>query len=84
MFQHIFRDRNDFADAVATIPLLLFVSQTIALLSTKIELKDKPSFYLQIDEIDIFEERTWLTDMRRYFKNRTFYSNAKVVENKRI
>jgi ribonuclease HI len=68
-FLHTPRDKNDFADALATIASLIFVSKASLVPPITIELKEKPAYYFQINDVDVFEDRTWLTDMKRYLRD---------------
>lgn len=74
-FDYIGRNRNQFADALATLASMIDVPQGAEMRQIGIEQRIKPAYCLQIATIDLNRE-PWFHDIKNYHEDKTLPSMA--------
>ena len=82
-FNHIPREENNLADALATLSSMFKVRWENEAPSITILRLDESAFYYEIEE-DAADEKLWFYDIKRYLETKEYLEDAFVIDKKML
>ncbi|XP_058068594.1 uncharacterized protein LOC131217661 [Magnolia sinica] len=84
-FSYMPRIKNQFVDALATLPLMLEIPKGVTEWELTVELQEEPAFCLQIDEAEPpSNDQPWYMDIKKYLEHQKYQEGAMPVDRRTI
>ncbi|XP_058106343.1 uncharacterized protein LOC131249555 [Magnolia sinica] len=84
-FSYMPRAKNQFADALTTLALMVEIPKRASEWELTVELQEEPAFCLKIDESETsLNDQPWYTDIKEYLEHQKFLERASSTDRRTI